>query len=327
MKAFISLLVILALAIGGIIIAEQKGLVDLPLSKIPGLSSFDRVATDEVDEALDTSDSETSDTSEETVTPSKAAKTPKVAARDTSTTEPMSAEDREIAKLYPLPPFRPIDDLLEDWTKIPPTVFPREVKLTQPVKYEMRSPDGKVIGSSTMQAGRTMFAIGSNGNQIHLANSKSANEGSFAPIESTDLQAQMNMQYDSFKSKLTAGVLAKRNAEKDRRASSGASSGGSGRTTPPAPAFSSSKMPKDDPRFQPMIQSLESGRFTEMSLDKVTSWRWIGPHSVGGRDYEAGLVGFQTQTIFGALDTEAMALIKNGRVEKWVYTGSMEEVQ
>jgi len=39
------------------------------------------------------------------------------------------------------------------------------------------------------------------------------------------------------------------------------------------------------------------------------------------------MVNFKSQTIFGELDTEAMALIAGNRVEKWLYSGSREEVQ
>jgi hypothetical protein len=37
-------------------------------------------------------------------------------------------------------------------------------------------------------------------------------------------------------------------------------------------------------------------------------------------------VKYETQTMFGKFETEAQARIKNGRVEKWVYTGSGEVV-
>ena len=48
----------------------------------------------------------------------------------------------------------------------------------------------------------------------------------------------------------------------------------------------------------------------------------------GGQVYWTGTVQCNVESaFFGSTPTEVMALMKNGRVVKWVYTGSKEDVQ
>ena len=48
---------------------------------------------------------------------------------------------------------------------------------------------------------------------------------------------------------------------------------------------------------------------------------------VDGKDYYTGVVGYTASTIFGEIKTEGKALIRGGKVIKWIYNGSEEEIK
>ena len=75
------------------------------------------------------------------------------------------------------------------------------------------------------------------------------------------------------------------------------------------------------------IESIRSGDVKEIQLEKIQYWRWIGYEEVGGKGYWTGVVGYTANTIFGEINAEGKALIRDGQVVKWIYSGSEEEIQ
>jgi hypothetical protein len=71
---------------------------------------------------------------------------------------------------------------------------------------------------------------------------------------------------------------------------------------------------------------MKAGEVTEIKPDNVKSWGDPQKEKIDDKDYWTVNVKYETQTMFGKFETEAQARIMNGRVEKWVYTGSGEVV-
>ena len=239
------------------------------------------------------------------------------------TSKPPSEAD-EIAKLYPMPEFKTLEELTNGWTTIPPQAFPRDVKLKESVKF--------TAGPTTLTAnpGAVAKAVKMEGGMMELAFGGGVPASARVSPKVTDIVDQIEARYEEIKARRKKEVLAQREAELKRRkyTASLASTSNPGSSSPKTPVVTStapSKTPKD-PRLAPMVKSIESGSSREIKMKNIHSWRWVGKTREGGQEYDSGLISYTVDTLFGPMDTEAMALIKNGRVVKWVYTGSGEEV-
>jgi len=88
------------------------------------------------------------------------------------------------------------------------------------------------------------------------------------------------------------------------------------------------KMPEaeNDGRVPIMMRSIRSGDVSEIRLNEISYWGPIRYEIVDNRAYWTATVNYKTTSLFGTFPTEAMALMRNGKVENWLYTGSLEEV-
>ena len=75
-----------------------------------------------------------------------------------------------------------------------------------------------------------------------------------------------------------------------------------------------------------MVSSIRSGAVSEIRLNEISYWGPIRYEIVDNRAYWTATVNYKTTSLFGTFPTEAMALMRNGKVENWLYTGSLEEV-
>ncbi|HEY1048830.1 MAG TPA: hypothetical protein VGE39_03715, partial [Prosthecobacter sp.] len=108
-------------------------------------------------------------------------------------------------------------------------------------------------------------------------------------------------------------------AERAKNAPPPSAKGGSG--------SSNDKPAKDEDGTYPLlVASMKAGEVTEIKLDNIKSWGDPAQEKIDGTDYWTVNVKYETQTMFGKFETEAQARIKNGKVDKWVYTGSGEVV-
>lgn len=76
-----------------------------------------------------------------------------------------------------------------------------------------------------------------------------------------------------------------------------------------------------------MQDSYKSGQIKEFVADKATSWKATGEEKIDGETYLTGLVDYSAETIFGVKNVQAKALIKNGKVLKWISPKSGMEIK
>lgn len=76
-----------------------------------------------------------------------------------------------------------------------------------------------------------------------------------------------------------------------------------------------------------MQESYRSGLIKEFVVDKAIGWKATGEEKVDGETYLTGLVDYSAETIFGMKNVRAKALIKNGKVVKWVSATSGMEIK
>ena len=83
----------------------------------------------------------------------------------------------------------------------------------------------------------------------------------------------------------------------------------------------------DDEIVELMKKSVADGAVKEFKADQVKEWKAAEKETVDGTEYQTGLAGYMAATIFGLKPVQAKALIKDGKVDRWVYAKSGMEIQ
>ena len=268
---------------------------------------------------------------------------------ETNNNEPENINKNEpplvdpIEEKYPMPEFQPIEELVGNWRQIPPSAFPRKVTLKAKAKYIFAGG----AGSSTAPAGAKTFAISLSGeNLVITPNTQSKVRGTIS-IDDTDYKEILGEEYEKYKQRKKKEVYARRVrareiAESEVELAQETSSTNTSQSRPNQ-VTSISKIPKDqlsdyeneigkmpeadnDGRVPIMVSSIRSGAVSEIRLNEISYWGPIRYEIVDNRAYWTATVNYKTTSLFGTFPTEAMALMRNGKVENWLYTGSLEEV-
>ncbi len=83
----------------------------------------------------------------------------------------------------------------------------------------------------------------------------------------------------------------------------------------------------DDEIIALMKESIAGGAVKEFTSDQVKGWKPNGDETIDGTEYQTGLAAYEAATIFGVRPVQAKALIKDGKIERWVYAKSGMEIQ
>ena len=223
----------------------------------------------------------------------------------------------EPARVSSGPKFEPIEALTGNWLKIPVSAFPREVKLLQDAMFKMS------VGASKIAVGGMAYALGAENGMLILAPTATSPARAQLPIDGTDLKAQLNASYEKWKIVRTEELKAI--AAKKLRAQSEAPAVEAGPSSSEVDA--SGKPLRDSSSAYPLlIASMKRGQVTEIHPEHVTRWQDAQPVTIQGKQGWAVKVECNVKTVFGMQPVEAQALVLNGKVTGWYYTGSGEEV-
>jgi hypothetical protein len=245
-----------------------------------------------------------------------------------------------IALKYPMPDFKPLEEYVDNWKKVPASAFPREITLKAKAIFII----GDNVGESTRKAGSKNIALSIINGQLVITPHKSSILRAKVAIEDTNYKQVLNGEYEKYQERKRREVQAQR--ERARAIAASESRETFPQTSGPSTSVTvatASKLPKTvlseyenkigkmpvrdaQGRVALMVQSIEQGEVTEMNLNEISHWGPIRYELVDRQPYWTGTVNYKTNSLFGTFDTEAMALIRNGKVDAWVYTGSLEEV-
>ena len=76
-----------------------------------------------------------------------------------------------------------------------------------------------------------------------------------------------------------------------------------------------------------MKESVKAGSIKEFKFEQVEGWKAGEEETVDGESYQTGLAAYKAQTIFGEKTVQAKALIKGGKVIKWIYAKTGMEIR
>lgn len=82
----------------------------------------------------------------------------------------------------------------------------------------------------------------------------------------------------------------------------------------------------EDGTVPSMVRSIRSKEVSEITLGIIESWGPITVHEFRGKKYWSGTVKYKAATVFGEFDATGMALIREGRVVRWIYAGTEEPI-
>lgn len=233
--------------------------------------------------------------------------------------------DRQVAAKYPLPAFESLESIVDNWRGVPRRAYPEMVTLKKPVELELKI-DGKVSGKSTLRVGQQAYPVALEGSTLIVSGrpGDTTLRGEIA-VEDSDFKDQIRQTYEAWKTRQAGRVHKLRKEEKQRLLAAS----GNGVEAPDAKV----SLLGDEPEVNPdgsvpvMVESIRSGQVKEIQLDNIDYWRWNGYEEIGDAGYWTGVVGYTANTIFGEINAEGKALIRNGRVVRWIYSGSEEEIR
>lgn len=107
-------------------------------------------------------------------------------------------------------------------------------------------------------------------------------------------------------------------------------------TSAPVPAPDSAPAPDATPTsaagassdaVKAMQDSVRAGQIKEFKYDQVLDWKPGDNETVDGESYQTGLASYKAETIFGVKTIQAKALLKNGKVQRWIWPKSGMEIK
>ncbi|OYW71842.1 MAG: hypothetical protein B7Z37_26630 [Verrucomicrobia bacterium 12-59-8] len=221
------------------------------------------------------------------------------------------------------PVFPSVDDVTKNWAVVPKGYFstPKQVTVKQDLELKMQM--GKATAATTFKAGTKIFVMGQEGANLLVGASAGSPMRGLVAMDATDFKEVFTAAYEQVKVVQTENARKAheyRLAAAERAQNAPASSGGGGSTSNDKPTKAA------DGTYPLLIASMKAGEVTEIKPDNIKSWSDVAQEKIDGTDYWTVNVKYETSTMFGKFETEAQARVKNGRVEKWVYTGSGEIV-
>lgn len=218
----------------------------------------------------------------------------------------------KVAVMYPLEDVKPLLEIVGEWQAVPPNAYPGLVTLKVEVEFEVDK-DGRVVATGKLPVGSSVIPLELNDGALTISTSPSVPFRAVVQLDETDFKDRVKERYEAFVAKRRERILGQRGAERRRLL-------GAMAKEEELAGFNDGS----DARFDPMKESLEKGEAGAFELENATEWRWLGKETVDGVEYDVGLTAFEVGSAFGVTRTEIKALIKEGRVEKWVDPGTGE---
>ncbi|NRB73508.1 MAG: hypothetical protein HRU46_04055 [Verrucomicrobiales bacterium] len=215
--------------------------------------------------------------------------------------------EERIAAEFPLPEFRPITEVTQNWTRLPEEWIPEFVTVKQDTLYDLLV-EGQIAGRITGFAGHRAKVLGFKNGSFTVTHQPDETTRAIISFSDTSLQQELSSAYQDKLYSAEEEILYLRRAARKE-------------------AIKAAKMGKEmqaiasnagDPRFAPVVAALEAGKLYHARLEEARKWIWLGNTDHEGAIYEGVLIHFQIRTIFGDFPDSVICLLDEGEVVKWV---------
>jgi hypothetical protein len=229
---------------------------------------------------------------------------------------PMSASDAELERLVPMPNIKSLEEITSNWASVPQNAYPPQITLKADAVFQL--PQGNTM---RLSAGKNAVPVSLAADGTLAVTMRAGSElTATLPVDQTDFKELVTKRYEEGVARIKDRILARREEERARIAAAATTS-----DTVKAEAGEVPKDASDEEKYLALMkQSVANGELKDVTPDKVKSWRWIGYEEIGGTGYWTGAAIITKETYFGEFETEAKALIRQGKVEKWTLPGVQE---
>lgn len=76
-----------------------------------------------------------------------------------------------------------------------------------------------------------------------------------------------------------------------------------------------------------MQASIKAAQIKEFTFDQVLEWAATPDETVEGEVFQTGVASYKAETIFGVKTIQAKALIKGGKVQRWIWPKSGMDIK
>ncbi|MEO7101123.1 MAG: hypothetical protein ABI162_17340 [Luteolibacter sp.] len=76
-----------------------------------------------------------------------------------------------------------------------------------------------------------------------------------------------------------------------------------------------------------MQDSVKTAQIKEFTFQQVLKWEAGPVETIDGESYQTGLASYKAETIFGVKTIQAKALLKDGKVQRWIWPKSGMEIK
>jgi hypothetical protein len=241
------------------------------------------------------------------------APTPAPAPAPTPTPAPPAPGSEDLASRIPMPRIAALEEITGNWQAVPQRAFPKLIAIQEDVSFAMEGGN-----SMKLSAGRELhpLELAADGT-LTVAPREGSELRATIAVDKTDFKERVTKRYEEGVERIRLAVEERREAERRRMATEASASDERKAEAGEIPRSSS-----DQERYLELMRaSVAGGELQGVTSDKVRAWRWFGYEEIDGTGYWTGSAMVATETYFGEFETEAKALIRNGRVERWVLPG------
>lgn len=208
------------------------------------------------------------------------------------------------------PQIASVETITKNWTSIPKQAFPRPVILKKDVQVKMS------VGASIIRAGATAFALAADNGLLTIAPTETSTARGSTSVMDTDFPDQIHASYEKWKQaridQLRQAWLTRKTGQgKDRSTlanGQGVTFGADGRPAQNA-----------DGSYNLLLAVISSGQITDVDPAQVTHWGAPQQENIDGKPTWVINVSYKAKTIFGLMDVESYAQVRDGRLVRWIY--------
>ncbi len=222
----------------------------------------------------------------------------------------------EIEARYPMPNFKTIEEITREWSAIPSRAFPQKLKTKVALTFDAAAgkvelpPDSDAVAGGMVAGMLVVMREGDDSTRIQV------------PLANTNLKEKLTALFERYKEYHRKRIIGQRERARALKARSNGANEEQMRLAGPKPEVRAGGV------VPIMMESLQAGKLTELKANNITAWGALDFEEVDGTVYWTGTVQCTVDNaLFGPQPTEVMALIKDNKIIKWIYTGSREEVQ
>ena len=240
---------------------------------------------------------------------------------------------------------------LPDPSSLSPEQLPEKVTL----RADVTVTDAASQVTMTLQSGNCVKLVRVEGTNAVVSPGEGSYEGTL-PYDQTDLMDQLAALQPAPETPATEPAPSNETPPASEPASSNETPPATEPATEPAaepapatepamePAPASETPPATEPAAEPaskpaaaagepvdvvalMQQSIRKGEIKEFTYTQVEDWKTGDNETVKGEEFQTGLISYTADTIFGPKAIEAKALVKDGKIQRWIWTKSGMEIK